>query len=77
METGETAANGKYIVYRVGNKRVVYAHLSEILTAEGKAVSRGEIIAKTGNTGLSTGPHLHITVRENGEEKDPLLFLDY
>jgi murein DD-endopeptidase MepM/ murein hydrolase activator NlpD len=41
----------------------VFMHLSEVNVAPGDAVARGEVIAKTGNTGRSTGPHLHWGVK--------------
>ncbi len=52
-----------------------YAHLSSVLVNVGDHVEAGEAIAKTGNTGRSTGPHLHYEVRLNGEATDPMRFL--
>ena len=49
-----------------------YAHLSEFLVEFGDVVRQGQIIAKTGNSGWTTGPHLHLGVLINGETADPL-----
>lgn len=57
--------------------RTVYGHLSKILVREGQRVRRGDLIARSGNTGLSSGPHLHYEVRLNGIAQNPLeYFLD-
>lgn len=52
--------------------RTQYAHLSEFCAAPGDAVRQGQIIAKTGDSGWSTGPHLHLAVQIDGEPTDPL-----
>ena len=52
-----------------------YGHLSKILVRVGQKVRAGQIIAKSGSTGRSTGPHLHFTVKKNGVSLDPLKFL--
>lgn len=53
----------------------VYNHLSSFAVAEGERVKRGQVIAFVGNTGWSTGCHLHLTVLENGEPVDPMKWL--
>lgn len=49
-----------------------YGHCSELLKQKGDIVEKGEVIAKMGNTGNSTGPHVHFEIRKDGEVQNPL-----
>ena len=58
---------GYYIVMRHRNSySTVYMHLSKLLVKPGQRVKIGQLIARSGNTGISTGPHLHYELRRNG-----------
>ncbi len=50
----------------------LYAHLSRVMVRPGQTVKRGELIAKSGRSGLVSGPHLHYEVRYNGRKQNPV-----
>jgi murein DD-endopeptidase MepM/ murein hydrolase activator NlpD len=52
-----------------------YAHLSQMYVTLGQQVQRGQVIGAVGSTGNSTGPHLHLEIRYNGVEQNPLVYL--
>jgi len=54
--------------------RTIYAHLSKATVKEGENIKRGQTIAKSGNSGLSSGPHLHYEVHHDGISLDPTDF---
>jgi len=53
----------------------LYAHASKLIAQVGQEVTRGEMIARVGGTGISTGPHLHYEVRLNGVAEDPARYI--
>lgn len=54
----------------------VYAHCSKLLVKAGQSVAKGETIARVGNTGRSTGPHVHFEIRYNGQTVNPLNYIN-
>ncbi|MCI8486791.1 MAG: M23 family metallopeptidase [Clostridia bacterium] len=63
---------GNYIILSHGNGvQTYYAHCSQLLVSKGESVQQGQIIAKVGSTGISTGNHLHFEVRVNGVAQNP------
>ena len=62
---------GKQVRIRNNNVTTLYAHCSEILVNEGDIVADGQVIAKVGSTGNSTGPHLHFEIRVDDRCLDP------
>jgi hypothetical protein len=59
---------GQYIKVSTGAYDVIYAHLSCILVKVGEKLATGQVIARSGSTGNSTGPHLHFEIRQLGLE---------
>jgi murein DD-endopeptidase MepM/ murein hydrolase activator NlpD len=80
VRAGYSGGSGNYtcvIHGRRGNDSVstCYAHQSQILVKPGQQVRRGQLIGRVGNTGNSTGPHLHFEVRIDGNPVDPANWL--
>lgn len=75
-EAGYDANLGNYALVDHGDGlETLYAHCQELLVGAGDAVEQGQVIAKVGSSGQSTGPHLHFEVRQNGEPQDPFLYV--
>ena len=68
---------GKHIKIRCNNVTTLYAHCSKIFVKEGQIVAEGQKIASVGNTGNSTGPHLHFEIRVEDRFVDPARIIKF
>lgn len=68
--------SGNYVTLRHGNYHVSYCHLSSIIVRKGEYVYPGIIVGVTGNTGHSTGNHLHLTCKKDGKSFNPTILLN-
>ena len=76
IATGKTSDYGNYVkIKHGGGIETRYANASKILVKKGDLVRKDEVIALVGNTGRSTGPHLHYEIRFNGRSLDPRKYL--
>ncbi len=75
-DTGYNAVFGNYVIIRhADGYQSLYAHLDTVLTRKGASVNQGDVIGRSGNTGQSTGPHLHFGMFRNGQAVDPRKYL--
>lgn len=74
--SGRMAVYGQTIIIDHGNGlQSKYGHNSQLLVKKGSRVKKGEVIARMGSTGRSTGPHLHFSIYKNGQTVDPMQYL--
>ena len=74
IAVGQDKVSGKYVTIQHGGFTISYCHLSRVSASKGQIVKAGDVIGITGNTGRSTGEHLHITCKFNGISINPMLF---
>ena len=76
-EAGYDTTRGNYLVVdHGGGMETVYGQCLRLDAEAGDAVTAGQVIAAVGSTGLSTGPHLHFEVRQEGEAQNPVAYFD-
>ena len=72
-KVGYDNRSGNYVTLRHGNFYISYCHLSSIIVRKGESVFPGIIVGVTGNTGRSTGSHLHLTCKKDGKSINPAI----
>ena len=77
IKVGQDSRSGKFVTVKTGDYTISYCHLSQQLVKVEDFVNAGTSIAISGNTGASTGPHLHLTTKKDGKAFDPTILLDY
>lgn len=77
IKVGQDSRSGKFVTVRTGDYTISYCHLSQQLVKEKEFVNAGTNIAISGNTGASTGPHLHITAKKDGLAINPTIILEF
>jgi len=77
VKAGYNRTNGNFIIIDHGNKyKSYYGHLSQLLVKKDNEVKKGQVIGLSGNTGMSTGPHLHFQITLDGKTIDPLTIIN-
>ena len=69
-------AGNQVIIKHADGWQSGYAHMQYSVVTSGQEVLQGQLIGYCGNTGVSTGPHLHFTLKENGEYRDPEIYVN-
>lgn len=77
VKVGQDNRSGKFVTVRTGDYTISYCHLSQPFVKENDFVTAGRNIALSGNTGASTGPHLHLTTKKDGKAFDPTILLEF
>lgn len=74
---GHDNRSGKYVTVRTAAYTISYCHLSAFWVSKGMFVNAGEVLGVSGSSGMSTGPHLHLTTKKDGKVFDPVILLKY
>ena len=77
IKVGYDKVSGNYVTLQHGSITVSYCHLSQVLKNKNEFVTVGEVVGVTGNTGRSTGEHLHLTCKIKDKKVNPMIILDY
>lgn len=76
-KVGHDKRSGNYVTLQHGDYTVSYCHLSRVTVKEKTPVLAGDVVGITGNTGRSTGEHLHLTCKRSGISINPSVMFEY
>lgn len=77
LRVSSSRRSGNYVVVEHGSYQSIYCHLEKSYVDKGDYVDAGQIVGLSGNTGLSTGPHLHFALKHQGKYINPEPFLNF
>ena len=77
IKVGQDNRSGKFVTVKTGSYTISYCHLSLQYVKVNDFVNAGTILALSGSTGVSTGPHLHLTTKKDGKAFNPTILLEY
>lgn len=76
IKVGQDSRSGKFVTVKTGDYTISYCHLSQQFVKVNDFVCAGTNIAVSGNSGASTGPHLHLTTKKDGKAFNPAILLN-
>lgn len=77
LKSGSNRRSGNFVVVEHGSYQSIYCHLEKCYVDKGDYVDAGQIVGLSGNTGLSTGEHLHFAMKHQGKYINPEPFLNF
>ena len=77
IKVGQDSRSGKFVTVKTGDYTISYCHLSQQYVKVNDFVNAGTVLALSGSTGVSTGPHLHLTTKKDGKAFNPTILLDF
>ena len=77
IKVGQDKRSGKFVTVKTSDYTISYCHLSQQYVKVNDFVNAGTILALSGSTGVSTGPHLHLTTKKDGKAFNPTILLEY
>lgn len=77
IRTGYDSRSGHFVTIQSANYTISYCHLSKIFVHKGYFVDAGTPFSRSGDSGASTGPHLHLTLKKDGKAMNPAIIIEW